>query len=75
MNGPRAPRASKVAPFSRYLRERLAALPQLTGRRLRRELCELNYIGGYSILTGLPGPPEAASNATKPSVSESTAIG
>ena len=49
--GPRPPRASKVAPFSRYLRERLAAFPQLTGRRLHRELRELGYTGGYSILT------------------------
>src|SRR6478609_3536657 len=49
--GPRPPRASKVAPFVRYLRERLAAIPQLTGRRLHRELRELGYTGGYSILT------------------------
>ena len=40
MHGPRPPRASKIAPFSRYLRERLAAFPQLTGRRLHRELRE-----------------------------------
>jgi len=52
MYGPRPPRASKIAPFSRYLRERLAAFPQLTGRRLHRELRELGYTGGYSILTG-----------------------
>src|SRR5215472_3545759 len=51
MYGPRPARASKVAPFSRYLRERLAAFPQLTGRRLHRELRELGYTGGYSILT------------------------
>ena len=31
MYGPRVPRASKIAPFTRYLRERLAAFPQLTG--------------------------------------------
>ena len=49
--GPRPPRASKIAPFARYLRERLAAFPQLTGRRLHRELRELGYTGGYSILT------------------------
>src|SRR6201994_576281 len=53
MYGPRPPRASKIAPFSRYLRERLAAFPQLTGRRLHRELRELGYTGGYSILTGV----------------------
>ena len=49
--GPRPPRASKIAPFSRYLCERLAAFPQLTGRRLHRELRDLGYTGGYSILT------------------------
>src|SRR6185312_14082955 len=49
--GPRPPRASKIAPFSRYLRERIGAIPQLTGRRLHRELRELVYTGGYSILT------------------------
>jgi len=51
MYGPRVPRASKIAPFTRYLRERLAAFPQLSGRRLHRELRELGYTGGYSILT------------------------
>jgi transposase len=51
MYGPRPRRVSKIAPFSRYLRERLAAFPQLTGRRLHRELRELGYTGGYSILT------------------------
>ena len=51
MYGPRAQRASKIAPFTRYLRERLAAFPQLTGRRLHRELRELGYTGGYSNLT------------------------
>jgi transposase len=50
MYGPRPPWASKIAPFTRYLRERLAAFPQLTGRRLHRELRELGYTGGYSIL-------------------------
>jgi transposase len=49
--GPRPPRMGKVAAFSRYLRERLAAFPQLSGRRLHRELRELGYTGGYSILT------------------------
>jgi hypothetical protein len=48
---PRPPQATKIAPFSRYLRERLAAFPQLTGRRLHRELRELGYAGGYRILT------------------------
>jgi transposase-like protein len=49
--GPRPPRASKVTPFSRYLGERLAAFPQLTGRRLHRELREL----GVSVAAGPHG--------------------
>jgi transposase len=49
--GPRPSRASKIAPFSRYLGERLAAFPQLTGRRLHRELRDLGYTGGCGILT------------------------
>ena len=36
---------------SSYARRPLAAFPQLTGRRLHRELRELGYTGGYSILT------------------------
>jgi hypothetical protein len=39
--------------FEPYLRQRLAAFPQLTGRRLHRELRELGYSGGYTILTDL----------------------
>jgi hypothetical protein len=31
----------------------LAAFPQLTGRRLHRELRDLGYSGGYTILTDL----------------------
>lgn len=41
--GPRPPRASKIAPFSHYLHERLAAFPQPAGRRLHRELRDLGY--------------------------------
>ena len=33
------------------MRERIAAFPQLTGRRLHRELRDLGYNGGYTILT------------------------
>ena len=35
------------------LRERLAAFPDLSGRRLHRELHDLGYTGGYTILTDL----------------------
>jgi transposase len=51
--GPRQPRISQLRAFEPYLRERLVAFPQLTGRRLHRELRDLGYSGGYSILTDL----------------------
>src|ERR1700750_2001718 len=51
--GPRQPRISQLRAFEPYLRERLAAFPQLTGRRLHRELRDLGYSGGYTILTDL----------------------
>jgi transposase len=46
--GPRQPRASVVTPFEPYLRERIAAFPELTGSRLLREIKELGYSGGYT---------------------------
>jgi len=36
--GPRPPRMTRLRPFEPYLRERLAAVPELTGRHLHREL-------------------------------------
>ena len=33
--GPRRPVVSRLQPFERYLRERLVAVPELTGRRRR----------------------------------------
>jgi transposase len=49
--GPRKPRRTQLRQFENYLRERLAAFPQLTARRLFRELREHGYAGGYTILT------------------------
>ena len=46
--GPREPRASVVTPFEPYLRERVAAFPELTGSRLLRQIKELGYAGGYT---------------------------
>ena len=51
--GPRQPRISQLRAFEPYLRQRLGAFPQLTGRRLHRELRDLGYTGGYTILTEL----------------------
>ena len=44
----RQPRPAKVAPFHPYLRERMAAYPDLTGSRLHREIRDLGYAGGYT---------------------------
>jgi len=49
--GPRSPRATVLDPFTAYLRERVAAYPGLTGRRLFRELKERGYAGGYTAVT------------------------
>ena len=46
--GPRLPRATKITPFERYLRERVAGYPELTGSRLLREIRDLGYAGGYT---------------------------
>jgi transposase len=48
--GPRQPRPTVVTPVERYLRERIAAFPDLTGSRLLREIKELGYAGGYTAL-------------------------
>jgi len=51
--GPRQRKVTQLQPFEPYLRERLAAVPELTGRRLHRELAALGYHGGYSAVTDL----------------------
>jgi len=51
--GPRPPRVTRLQPFEPYLRGRLAAVPELTGRRLHRELGALGYRGGYTAVTDL----------------------
>jgi len=51
--GPRPHRVTQLQPFEPYLRERLAAVPELTGRRLHRELTVLGYRGGYTAVTDL----------------------
>jgi len=46
----RAQTPSIVAPYEPYLRERLAAYPALTGRRLWRETKERGFTGCYSLV-------------------------
>ena len=46
----RATRPSVVDRFEPYLRERLAAFPALTARRLLRELNERDFPGSYSVV-------------------------
>lgn len=49
--GPRARRPRQMVPYEAYLRERIATWPELTGKRLLREIRELGYEGCYSVLT------------------------
>src|SRR4051794_11321101 len=48
--GPRNPRPTVLTPVEAYLRERIAAFPDLNGSRLLREIQERGYIGGYTAL-------------------------
>jgi transposase len=49
--GPRQPRPRRLDPYTAYLRDRIAAYPGLTARRLFREIRELGYDGGYTAVT------------------------
>ena len=51
--GPRQAKVTQLQPFERYLRERLNAVPELSGRRLHRELVAVGYHGGYTAVTDL----------------------
>ena len=48
--GPRAPRPRIMAPYEAYVRERLAAFPELSIPRLLREIRPLGYAGGGTML-------------------------
>ncbi len=48
--GPRNPRPTVITPVEAYLRERIAAFPDLNGSRLFREVQERGYTGGYTAL-------------------------
>lgn len=47
---PRVPRPNLLRPFEAYLQERVSSFPELSGRRLYRELVELGFSGSYSTL-------------------------
>lgn len=49
--GPRTPKPRLLEPFEAYLRERVTAWPDLSGKRLLREIKERGYTGGYSAVT------------------------
>jgi transposase len=48
---PREPGPPLLGPFEAFLRERVERFPELTGRRLWREVRELGFRGGYSTVT------------------------
>ncbi len=48
--GPRNPRPTVITPVEGYLRERIAAFPDLNGSRLLREIRERGYAGSYTAL-------------------------
>lgn len=49
--GPRPPQVCRLDPYKAYLQERIAAYPQLSGRRLLRDIRALGYDGGYTAVT------------------------
>src|SRR5512134_3596453 len=49
--GPRPAQACRLDPDKAYLQERITAYPQLSGRRLLREVRDLGYDGGYTAIT------------------------
>jgi transposase len=61
---PREPGPSLIGPFEAFLCERVGRYPDLTGRRLWREVRELGFTGAYSTVTeflrGMRPPPEPA---------------
>ena len=45
---PRPPKEPVIAPWRDYLRQRVQAVPELTAKRLLREIRDLGYTGGYT---------------------------
>ena len=50
---PRPPRPTVIEPFEAFVRERVAAWPELTGTRLLREIRQQGYTGSYTVLKRL----------------------
>ena len=67
--GPRQPRPRLLEAFEPYLRERMLGFPDLSGRRLLREIRGMGYGGGYTAVTCArfvhPGP-RYSSDGSKP---------
>ena len=57
------PRPTKLEQFQPYLRDRVAAYPDLTGARLLREIRELGYAGGYTAVKAVLRDLRPASSA------------
>ena len=49
--GPRPRRSCRLDQYKAYLKERVAAYPQLSGRRLLREIRDFGYDGSYTAVT------------------------
>jgi transposase len=49
--GPREPRPTKLDAFRPYLDQRIGQYPDLSGSRLLREIRDLGFTGGYSMVT------------------------
>ena len=61
---PRDPRPRLIDPYVRYLQDRVAQYPDLSGKRLLREIKDLGYEGGYTavkvVLRGVRPPKRPA---------------
>jgi transposase len=49
--GPRQPRPTKLDAFRPYLDQRIGLYPNLSGARLLREIRDMGFTGGYSMVT------------------------
>ena len=60
---PREPTPSPLGPFEAFLRERVGRFPDLTGRRLWREVRDLGFAGGFEHDEGRRFPMEELGSA------------